>query len=72
MTTQVTTRRRPRSSGIRRGEGVAGWLFTAPIIVILGVFLFIPVLMALWVSFSDWSGRGSPLSANVAFGGLDN
>jgi multiple sugar transport system permease protein len=72
MTTQVTAPRRPRSSGIRRGEGVAGWLFTAPIIVILGVFLFIPVLMALWVSFSDWSGRGSPLSANVAFVGLDN
>ncbi len=41
-------------------------------ILILGVFLFIPVLMALWVSFSDWSGRGSPLSPSVGFVGLDN
>ncbi len=41
-------------------------------IIILGVFLLIPVLMALWVSFSDWSGRGSPLSGDVGFVGLDN
>jgi multiple sugar transport system permease protein len=63
--------RRPRS-GIRGGEALAGWLFTTPVIVILGVFLLVPVLMALWVSFSDWSGRGSPLSGNVGFVGLEN
>lgn len=73
MTTTVHTPRRAGSrGGLRRGEGVAGWLFTLPIIVILGLFLFVPVLMALWVSFSDWSGRGSPLSSNVSFVGLDN
>jgi multiple sugar transport system permease protein len=60
------------SRGIRRGESVAGWIFTAPVVIILGVFLLIPVLMALWVSFSDWTGRGSPLSTNVHFVGLDN
>lgn len=69
---QVKTRPRAGSSGIRRGEGAAGWIFTAPVIVILGVFLFIPVLMALWVSVSDWNGRGSPFSSNVDFVGLDN
>ena len=26
--------------------------------------------MALWVSFSDWTGRGSPFSSNVSFVGL--
>lgn len=63
MTT--TTPRQPalserrRASGIRRGEAASGWLFTAPILILLGLFLVIPVLMALWVSFSDWSGRGS-------------
>lgn len=73
MTDQVTaTRAGSRTSGIRRGEAAAGWLFTAPVIIILGVFLLIPVLMALWVSFSDWSGRGSPLSGSVGFVGLDN
>lgn len=65
-------RARSGSRGIRGGQGVAGWLFTAPIIIILGLFLLIPVVMALWVSFSDWAGRGSPLSPNVGFVGLDN
>lgn len=59
-------------SGIRRGEGMAGWVFTLPVILILGVFLFIPVLMALWVSFSDWNGNGSPLASSVRFVGLQN
>lgn len=65
-------RRRRRGTAMRRGEAPAGWLFTAPVLVILGVFLLVPVLMALWVSFSDWSGRGSPLSSDVSFVGLDN
>ncbi|MCV0336503.1 MAG: sugar ABC transporter permease [Microbacterium sp.] len=64
--------RRGRPPGLRRGEAAAGWLFTAPVIVILGVFLLIPVLMALWVSVSDWGGRGSPLSGSVSFVGADN
>ncbi|MBN9213473.1 MAG: ABC transporter permease [Microbacterium sp. SCN 70-200] len=81
MTTSVTpaqaaprssSPRRARSGGTRRGEGTAGWLFVSPVILILGIFLFVPVLMALWVSFSDWSGRGSPLSPSVGFVGLDN
>ncbi|MFO7300009.1 MAG: sugar ABC transporter permease [Actinomycetes bacterium] len=63
---------RAGSSGIRRGEAVAGWVFTAPVVIILGVFLLIPVVMALWVSFSDWGGRGSPLSGRVNFVGFDN
>ncbi len=73
MTTRVTASRAgSRRSGIRRGEAAAGWIFTAPVIVILGIFLLVPVLMALWVSFSDWTGRGSPLSGDVGFVGFDN
>jgi multiple sugar transport system permease protein len=68
----AVTPRRARPSGLRRGEGVAGWLFTLPVVLILGVFLLVPVLMALWVSLSDWTGRGSPLSSSVSFVGLDN
>ena len=59
-------------SGIRRGETASGWLFTAPMLILLGLFLVVPVLMALWVSFSDWSGRGSPFSGGVNFVGFDN
>lgn len=41
-------------------------------IILLGLFLVIPVLMALWVSFSDWGGRGSPFSGSVNFVGFKN
>lgn len=74
MTATVSAPRRARNarSGIRRGETLAGWVFTLPVLLILGVFLLVPVLMALWVSVSDWSGRGSPFSGNVGFVGLEN
>jgi multiple sugar transport system permease protein len=41
-------------------------------IIVLGLFLVLPIVMALWVSVSDWSGRGSPFSSNVSFVGADN
>lgn len=41
-------------------------------IVILGVFLFVPIVMALWVSVSDWTGRGNPFGGGVNFVGLQN
>jgi multiple sugar transport system permease protein len=63
---------RRRASGIRRGEAASGWLFTAPMLILLGVFLVVPVLMALWVSFSDWNGNGSPFSSGVGFVGFKN
>jgi multiple sugar transport system permease protein len=47
-------------------------MFIAPVVLLLGLFLFIPVLMALWVSVSDWTGRGSPFSSGVGFVGPDN
>lgn len=68
----MATTTRSRRSGIRGGETASGWLFTAPVIILLGLFLFIPVLMALWVSFSDWTGRGSPFSPDVSFVGGEN
>lgn len=63
---------RRRRGGIARGQTASGWLFTAPILVILGLFLLVPVLMAAWVSVSDWTGRGSPLSSGVNFVGVQN
>jgi multiple sugar transport system permease protein len=69
----VPLRRRPRGPGSARArEAASGWLFLTPMLVILGLFLVVPVLMALWVSLSDWTGRGSPLSSDVGFVGLDN
>jgi multiple sugar transport system permease protein len=60
-----------RRSGFGNHNGV-GWLFVTPTLIVLGVFLVIPILMALWVSFSDWNGRGSPFAGTVGFVGLDN
>ena len=56
---------------IRGPEGRTGWLFTAPAVIIIGVFLVFPILLALYVSFGDWNGRGSPLG-NSEFVGLKN
>ena len=61
-----------RGSAINRGRTRDGWLFISPVVVVLGLFLALPVLMAAWVSVSDWSGSGSPLSSDVGYVGLDN
>ncbi|MGN6326662.1 carbohydrate ABC transporter permease [Pseudolysinimonas sp.] len=58
--------------GIARGQVAAGWLFTAPALVVLGLFLLVPIIMAAWVSVSDWTGRGSPFSSGVHFVGAAN
>ncbi|QCR18156.1 carbohydrate ABC transporter permease [Agrococcus sp. SGAir0287] len=68
----ATTRVRRRGS-TRGGETRAGWLFVSPAIVVVGVFLVAPILLALWVSFTDWNGRNSPLfNDRVDVVGLDN
>ncbi|MET0590525.1 MAG: sugar ABC transporter permease [Naasia sp.] len=80
MATATAERRRPRTpgnrgrkaAGLRGREAAAGWLFITPMLVILGLFLVLPVVMAAWVSVSDWTGRGSPFSGDVAFVGAQN
>ncbi|WP_026552543.1 sugar ABC transporter permease [Arthrobacter sp. H20] len=61
-----------KRNGIQGRTGLTGWLFISPVVLILGLFLVIPVLMAAWVSVSDWTGRGSPLSGDVNFIGGEN
>ncbi|HEU0237681.1 MAG TPA: sugar ABC transporter permease [Micromonosporaceae bacterium] len=63
-------RRRPNR--IYGRQGIAGWTFVAPAIVILGVFLLLPILMALFVSFTNWSGVGSPFSSSTPLVGASN
>jgi multiple sugar transport system permease protein len=71
-TTGRAPQRPRRGGGGGQRQTAAGWLFTTPALVLLGLFLFIPILMALWVSFTDWTGRGSPFSANVQTVGTEN
>lgn len=46
-------------------EGLIGWLFTAPALIGLTVFLVVPIIMTVWVSFTDWSGLTPPLESDV-------
>ena len=63
-------RGKPRKRPLHRWDRVTGWLFAAPAVVGLVVFLAIPIVLTLWVSFRDWSGLGSPFE--TSFIGLDN
>lgn len=68
----MTVTQTPRRRGKANSQTLAGWTFVSPTVIILGLFLAVPVLMALWVSVSDWSGNGSPLSSGVNFVGAKN
>ncbi|KQQ08792.1 carbohydrate ABC transporter permease [Rathayibacter sp. Leaf296] len=70
MTAPAPARR--RRSGIRGHEARYGWLFTLPAILVIGVFLVLPIGLALWVSVSNWNGLGSPLGPTAQFVGADN
>ncbi len=51
---------------LARGEQINGWLFVAPALVLLGIFLIYPIIWSLWMSFQVGKGM------NFSFGGLTN
>lgn len=56
------------ATGIRgqdREDTVAGWLFMTPALIIFVVFLIIPIIFAVYYSFTDWNGISPPSEANV-------
>ena len=63
--------RRPVNVEARR-ENRAGWLFVAPALVLIALFLVVPAGLALYVSLLDWNGTYSPLTGRAPFVGLDN
>lgn len=70
-TTAPHAGRAPRA-GHRRGDGRWGWLFVSPMVLVLGLFLVLPILMALWVSLLHWDGQSNPFGGQAEFAGLDN
>jgi len=66
----AATRRRPVRDRIR--QGAWGWLFVTPMVLVLGLFMALPILMALWVSLLHWDGQSNPFTGNVDFVGLRN
>src|SRR5580658_7712259 len=67
-------RGRPKKSRspLHRGENLFGWLFVSPSVAILVLFMVIPIFLALYVSFTNWSGLTSPFSHSVQLVGLSN
>ncbi len=61
-----------RAPGIRGREGLWGWLFVSPMVIVLGLFLLLPILMALWVSLLHWDGQSDPFSGAAGFVGARN
>ncbi|MEU2841518.1 sugar ABC transporter permease, partial [Streptomyces sp. NPDC007076] len=52
--------------------GTWGWLFVSPMVLVLGLFMVLPILMALWVSLLHWDGQSNPFFGQADFVGLDN
>jgi multiple sugar transport system permease protein len=57
----------------RRSEAITGYAFMAPAMIILLVFMILPLLFALYFSFTDWNGI-RPLNSENPYGfvGLEN
>ena len=65
-------RLRRSRSGLHRGENLFGWLFVSPSLAVLLLFLVAPIILALYISFTNWSGLTSPTSSAVKWVGLEN
>lgn len=49
-------------------DAIAGWVFVAPALIVLGLFIFWPIAQAFWLSFHEWS----VIRPEKPFVGLDN
>ncbi|MDH6363859.1 multiple sugar transport system permease protein [Enterococcus sp. PF1-24] len=56
-----------KSKSKSRGEAITAYLMLLPDILGLGIFVFIPMLYAIYVSFHQWNGL-----TDMQFTGLDN
>ncbi|MFJ4698990.1 MULTISPECIES: sugar ABC transporter permease [unclassified Streptomyces] len=59
----------PRDSGTRSRRGGSGGLFVAPFMIFFGLFLLVPLVYGLWMSFTDASLTGH---GDSSFAGLGN
>lgn len=54
------------STGIKgedRLNSIAGWVFMTPTVIIMTVFVVIPIIAAVYFSFTDWNGISPPAQA---------
>lgn len=55
-----------KSSKKRRREGLVGWLFMGPGLIFHLMAVFIPMLMSLYLPFTDWNGISWPHLVGLA------
>ena len=53
-----------------RQDALAGWGFMTPALLLFALFVFIPIIFAVYFSFTDWNGISAP--AEAKFIGLEN
>jgi ABC-type sugar transport system permease subunit len=51
-----TGERRRRRSGLVRSKARAGLIITAPVMVLIGLLVLVPVIQAIYYSFTNWNG----------------
>lgn len=72
MTSQASPAPRPRRAGrsgtsrLHRPERVAGYLFVIPTVALFAVFVGYPIVRAIYLGFTTWSGFGSPTWTGLA------
>ncbi len=57
---------------MRPGRRIAGWVFIAPALIVIGVFFLLPVLLAVGLSLTDFDIYALASLRNLQFVGLDN
>jgi multiple sugar transport system permease protein len=67
MMAMSSRRKRPKNPTAVE-DAIAGWVFIAPALIVLTVFIFYPIAQAFWLSFHEWS----VISPAKPFIGLDN
>lgn len=75
-TKRFQRRRKKADAGLggraRPGEKMWGWIFMSPVVVLMLVFLIVPIMLALYVSFTEWNGQGGPFSDQAQRVGFEN
>lgn len=55
----------------RRKQGMVAWLFALPFVLIFGVFMLVPILSSLAMSFTDFKATDVQSPLSVGFVGVD-
>ncbi|GAA3902000.1 carbohydrate ABC transporter permease [Streptomyces sp. NPDC003631] len=75
VTKKRQSARTPASRPARRSLGrhnLHGWLFSAPFLVLFGVFMLFPIVATLLMSFTDFGARNVTHPGDANFIGVDN